>query len=54
MQPPGYICLWTGSVCTDDGKVWAGEIADRYGGRLVLTGKSHGGCVTSLRAVARV
>ena len=51
-QAAGYLCLWVGSIRTDDGKAWAGEIADQYGGRLVLTGKAHGGGVTSLRAVA--
>lgn len=51
-QAVGYLCHWIGSIRTDDGKAWAGEIADRYGGRLVLTGKAHGGGVTSLRAAA--
>jgi len=51
-QAVGYLCHWIGSIRTDDSNGWAGEIADRYGGRLMLTGKAHGGGVTSLRAVA--
>ena len=50
----GYLCHWVGSIRTADGKVWTGEIADQYGGRLLLIGKAHGGGVTSLRAVAQV
>jgi hypothetical protein len=53
-QAAGYDCFWTGSIKTDDRKAWAGEMGDRYGGRLALTGKAQGPGVISLRAVASV
>ena len=53
-QGEGYVSLWVGDVRSDDFKAWKGELADHYGGRLVLAGKTHGGGVTSLRAVARI
>lgn len=50
----GYVCLWTGTIRSFDLKTWAGEMADRYGGRMALTGKTQGPGVISLRAVASV
>lgn len=52
LQAGGYDCFWTGTT-TAAGDSWAGELADRYGGRLALTGKTQREGVVSLRAVAR-
>lgn len=49
----GYDCFWTGFM-KRLGNDWAGEIGDRYGGRLMLTGKTQREGVISLRATAQM
>ena len=48
----GYDCFWTGTI-TATGPKWTGEMGDRYGGRLVLTGKTEREGVVSLRAATQ-
>lgn len=45
-----YDCVWVGTIRKDDAGAWAGEMGDRYGGRLKIEGKSQGNGVMSLRA----
>lgn len=52
-QGRGYDCFWTGGI-TATGTAWTGDIADRYGGCLTLTGKTEREGVVSLRAVAKL